>query len=247
MRWAIHLLDALSFLTRLPLPRRETTLEGIGQTAWAFPVVGMLIGLLLTGAAWLLGLIFPSLLSAALVLACWVAVTGALHLDGWVDCCDALFAAQPPEVRMEILRDVHVGAFGVVGGAMLLLVKFATLAALLPGEKWPVLFLAPALGRWAMVYAIVRYPYARPQGLGTAFKERTGLRGWLIATAITLVAVAVGRSWAGLLAFAVAGGLTVFFSRWVLGRLPGLTGDVYGALCELVETLVLLVWAGAGG
>lgn len=247
MRPAIHLLDALYFLTRLPLPRRETTLEGVGEAAWAFPVVGMLIGLLLTGAAWLLGLIFPPIPSAALVLALWVAVTGALHLDGWVDCCDALLAARPPEVRLEILRDVHVGAFGVVGGVVLLLVKFAALASLPAGGGWPVLFLAPAFGRWAMVYAIVRYPYARPQGLGTALKERTGLRGLLIATGIALVAVAVGRSWAGLLALAVAWGLTVLFSRWALGRLPGLTGDVYGALCELTETVVLLVWVGMGG
>ncbi len=245
MRFAIHLLDALHFLTRLPLPRRETTLEGVGQAAWAFPVVGMLIGLLLTGAAWLLGLVLPPLPLAALVLACWVAVTGALHLDGWVDCCDALFAARPPEDRLEILRDVHVGAFGVVGGVVLLLVKFVALASLPAG--WPALFLSPTLGRWAMVYAIVRYPYARPQGLGTVLKERTGLRGLLVATAVALVAVAVGRVWAGLMAFAVAWGLTVLFSRWVLGRLPGLTGDVYGALCELVETAVLLVWAGAGG
>ncbi len=247
MRFVTHLLDALHFLTRLPLPRRETTLEGVGQAAWAFPVVGMLIGLLLTGTVWLLGLVFPPLLLAALVLACWVAVTGALHLDGWVDCCDALFAARPPEDRLEILRDVHVGAFGVVGGVVLLLVKFAALASLPAGREWPALFLAPTLGRWAMVYAIVRYPYARPQGLGTVLKERTGLRGLLVATAVALVAVAASRVWAGLLAFAVAWGLTVLFSRWALGRLPGLTGDVYGALCELVETAVLLVWAGAGG
>ncbi|RME35545.1 MAG: adenosylcobinamide-GDP ribazoletransferase, partial [Thermoflexia bacterium] len=117
------LLTALHFLTRLPFPLRETSLEEVGRSAWAFPLVGALTGLLLAGSDWALGYLFPPLLRAAPVLALWVAITGALHLDGFVDCCDALLAARPPEVRLEILRDTHVGAFGVVGAVVFLLLK----------------------------------------------------------------------------------------------------------------------------
>ncbi len=238
---------ALHFLTHLPLPRREISLEEVGRAAWAFPAVGVLIGGLLVGVDWLLGYLFPPVLQAALVLALWVAVTGALHLDGFVDCCDALLAARPPEVRLEILRDPHVGAFGLVGACLLLLVKFAALVACLSAGMGAVLILAPPLGRWAMVYALARYPAARTTGMGKTVREAVGERALLGATLLVLPLLVV-RPIAGLIAFALAWLFTLLFARWVLRRIPGLTGDVYGALCEMVEVLILLTLAaGRGG
>ncbi len=237
------LLVALHFLTRLPLSAREISLEEVGRAAWAFPAVGMLIGGLLAGAGWLLGGLFPPLLVAALVLAFWVAVTGALHLDGFVDCCDALLAARPPEVRLEILRDTHVGAFGVVGAAMLLLVKFAALEACISADQWVVLLLAPSLGRWAMVYTMARYPSARSTGMGQAVQGPVGGRTLGRATLLLMPMLIVGLPEV-LLSSALAWVFTLLFARWVLRRIPGFTGDVYGALCELVEVAVLLAWAG---
>ncbi|RME36671.1 MAG: adenosylcobinamide-GDP ribazoletransferase, partial [Thermoflexia bacterium] len=139
-----------------------------------------------------------------LVLALWVAVTGALHLDGFVDCCDALLAARPPEVRLEILRDPHVGAFGLVGACLLLLVKFAALAVCLFTGMEAVLLLAPPLGRWAMVYALARYPAARTTGMGKTVREAVGERALLGATLLVLPLLVV-RPIAGLIAFALAG------------------------------------------
>lgn len=236
------LLVALHFLTRLPLPPGEVSLEEVGRAAWAFPAVGALVGLLLAGADWLLGWLFPPALRAALILALWVAVTGALHLDGFVDCCDALLAARPPEARLEILRDTHVGAFGVVGAVVLLLVKYAALVACAFAEPWAVLLLAPTLGRWAMVYAMARYPAARPAGMGRTVREFVGGRALVGATMLALLPLAA-HPLAGLVAFGLVWLFTLLFARWVLRRIPGLTGDVYGALCETAETVVLLVLA----
>ena len=64
-----------------------------------------------------------SLLAAALVLVVWAALTGALHLDGWADCCDALFVPVDRARSLEIMKDPRVGGFGVVGLMLLLLVK----------------------------------------------------------------------------------------------------------------------------
>ncbi len=236
------LLVALHFLTRLPLSARETSLEEVGRAAWAFPAVGVLIGGLLAGAGWLLGGLFPPLLVAALVLALWVAVTGALHLDGFVDCCDALLAARPPEVRLEILRDTHVGAFGVVGAGVLLLVKCAALEACISAGEWVALLLAPPLGRWAMVYAMARYPSARSTGMGRAVKGPVGGRSLGGATLLLLPMLILGPLEV-LLSAALAWVFTLLFAHWVLRRIPGFTGDVYGALCELVEAVVLLTLA----
>ncbi|MCX7680431.1 MAG: adenosylcobinamide-GDP ribazoletransferase [Anaerolineae bacterium] len=239
-------LVALHFLTRLPLPPQEVSLEEVGRSAWAFPAVGALIGLLLAGADWLSDSLFPPALRAAFLLVLWVAVTGALHLDGFVDCCDALLAARPPEARLEILRDTHVGAFGVVGAVILLLVKYAALSTCLSTETWAALLLAPTLGRWAMVYAMARYPAARPTGIGRTVREFAGGRALWRATMLALP-VLLARPLAGLAAFGLAWLFTVLFARWVQRRIPGFTGDVYGALCECVEVVVLLTLAAGRG
>ncbi|MBC7228732.1 MAG: adenosylcobinamide-GDP ribazoletransferase [Thermoflexales bacterium] len=239
------LLVALHFLTRLPLLPREVSLEEVGRAAWSFPAVGALVGLLLSGTDWLLGWLFPPFLRAALVLALWVAITGALHLDGFVDCCDALLAARPPEVRLEILRDTHVGAFGVVGAVLLLLVKYAALSVCAVTETPAALLLAPTLGRWAMVYAMARYPAARPAGMGKTVRESVGR--WALPGATLLALLPLGaHPLTGLVAFGLVWLFTVLFALWVLRRIPGLTGDVYGALCEASETVVLLVLASVG-
>ncbi|MCS7287031.1 MAG: adenosylcobinamide-GDP ribazoletransferase [Anaerolineae bacterium] len=233
---------AMQFLTRLPLPKREVSLEEVGRAAWAFPLVGILMGLLLLGSNWALSFIFSPLLKAALVLALWIAVTGALHLDGFVDCCDALLPPRPPEVRLEILRDTHVGAFGVVGAVILLLVKFAALETCVTEGKQVALLLAPPLGRWAMVYAMVHYPAARASGVGKVVKEATGWRTLVGATLLVLLILPV-RPVEITLSFVLTWLFTVLFAHWVLGRIRGFTGDVYGALCELTEVIILLAWS----
>ena len=235
------LLLALQFLTRIPIPlRREVPAESWARSMAWFPAVGLLVGLLLAGAQWTLAHLCPPDLVAALVLALWVILTGALHLDGYVDSCDALVVALPPERRLEILKDVHVGAYGLVGAILLLLVKWLAIGHL----PWQGLILAPVLGRWAMVYVTAAFPYARPSGLGRIFKDALGRRELLIASASALVITLLLGTWRGL-ALAGAGWLAAWgLARWAAHQLGGgITGDIYGAVCEVVEVIVLL----AGG
>jgi adenosylcobinamide-GDP ribazoletransferase len=181
------------------------------------------------------------------VLTVWVAITGALHLDGFLDACDGLFGGHTPESRLEILRDVHVGAFGVVGAVMLLLIKLAALVSLPVSRHIAALFLAPTLGRWGMTLAVVFFPYARPKGLGRAMKDHAGRRQAVLATAMALAVAWFAGEWLGLAAVALAGVTTWAVARFVLGRLPGLTGDIYGAICETIEVVVLLFFAAEVG
>ena len=233
-------LIALHFLTRLPLPVGEISLGEVGRASWAFPAAGMVIGLLLTGAESVLSHLFAPEVRAALLLALWIALTGALHLDGLMDCCDALLSVRSPEERLEILRDPHTGAFGVAGAITLLLVKYASLASCLSDGGRSALFLAPALGRWAMVYAIVCYPSARTGGMGRSIKE-TASRHSLVGATALLLPLFLAYPVEALASFAFILTFTVLFARWVMQRIPGFTGDVYGALCELTETMVVLL------
>src|SRR5439155_7026639 len=70
-------------------------------------------------------------LAAFLVLLLWVIATGALHIDGFCDLCDALFGGPTPEERLQIMKDPHVGAFGLAGVVLLLLGKFVLLVEVL--------------------------------------------------------------------------------------------------------------------
>ena len=116
-------------------------------------------------AGWLdaaLRLVFPGSVAAALVLVAWVALTGALHLDGFLDACDGLLGGGTPEERLRIMRDERVGAFALAGGILLLLVKYSALAAV-PGA--PPHWCLPALWALGDDAAVVIFPVcARRRG-----------------------------------------------------------------------------------
>ncbi len=232
---------ALQFLTHLPTPPGLPVAgPALGRALGWFPVVWLLLGALLAAADALLSLLLPRELVDVLLLALLALLTGGLHLDGFMDTCDGLFSLRSPAERLAIFRDSRVGSFGVVGAATLLLLQWAALGALPASGRAAMLLVALALARWAMVYAIVAFPYGRPEGLGRTFKEQAG--GWALvaATLVAGAAAALLLGVAGLAALALAAAATWLFARYCLGRLPGLTGDTYGALNELVEALLLV-------
>jgi adenosylcobinamide-GDP ribazoletransferase len=233
------LFAAVQFLTIIPpVVRRAFTPVELGWSVAFFSVAGVLVGAILIGVDRAAGLIFPPGVAAALLLVAWVLVTGALHLDGFLDTCDGLFGGRTPEDRLRIMRDERVGAYAVAGGILLMLVKFNALTALATRETG--LLLAPVLGRWAMVLAVIGFPYARPHGLGRDMKDHAGWVAGLFATLITAALCFLGAAWTGLLAFGMVLLMVGAGGVFVLRRLPGLTGDTYGCFCELAEAVVLL-------
>ncbi|MDD4874112.1 MAG: adenosylcobinamide-GDP ribazoletransferase [Dehalococcoidales bacterium] len=233
---------ALQFLTIIPLPfKKDYDSKDIGTSLIYFPIIGLLIGLFLFLVNWGLGEIFSGAVTAALTLAIWVWISGALHLDGLIDSFDGL-AGNTPGRRLEIMADSHVGVYGIVGAFILLLVKFAAIVSISGNWGWETFLLAPVIGSWAMVLAIFAFPYARKSGgLGQVFKQGASKIRLFIATLITLAAVIFVAGWQGLAMMAIicftilAAG--VFFSL----RLGGLTGDTYGAIKEITEAIVLVI------
>jgi adenosylcobinamide-GDP ribazoletransferase len=224
---------ALGLITILPV---RTGGQVSGHAFAFYPLIGAAIGIVLVGARMLFRLGLPDLLSAALLVVLWVILTGALHLDGFADSCDALFAATTRERRLEILHDVHVGAFGVVGLVLLLITKFAAVVSL---PTLAPLFLAPVLGRWAMVYAAA-YPPARAEGMAVMFRAGLTRRVILVATFLAACFCLLCGAF-GLAAFAAAFVIATLVARFALGRVGGLTGDIYGMICECVEVGILIL------
>jgi adenosylcobinamide-GDP ribazoletransferase len=174
-----------------------------------------------------------------LLVALIVVVTGALHMDGLMDTCDALLAPVPPERRLEILWDSRVGSFAVVGAATALLLKYAAVLSLPEAARPAALVAMLGLSRWSMVYATVRYPVARQVGLGMAYKAGARGRELLVASVLAaLLAAPLGL--AGLAALGIAWVGTVLLARAIMTKIPGLTGDTYGAIAECIEIAVAI-------
>jgi adenosylcobinamide-GDP ribazoletransferase len=231
---------ALQFLTIIPMPfKKEPKEREIASSLVFFPIVALLIGLLLFLANWGLGEVFSPVVTAAFTLLVWILISGAMHLDGLADSCDGL-AGNTAEKRLEIMKDSHTGAFGVVGISLLLLVKFAAIVSL-SGWEWEALVLAPVFGTWAMVLAITVFPYARKNGVGQAFKQGATIFKLLIATIITLAAAALLAGWWGVVIMAITCLVTVLVGVFFKSRLGGLTGDTYGAIKEVSEAIVLIL------
>ncbi len=193
---------------------------------------------MLVGLDAALRLAFAEPVVNALVVAALVALSGALHLDGLVDTCDAVCARASPAARLALMHDSRAHDPGTVAACLLLLAKFAALQAVPAGARVPALLAAPLLARWAIVAAYWAYPYARSTpGASLALKAHATTPRFAAATAFTLAALtlAVGPVALGLL---VAAALAVHsLATWIRSRLPGLTGDTYGAIAEVVETL----------
>jgi adenosylcobinamide-GDP ribazoletransferase len=248
--WFTALPTAVQFLTVMPpVIRRPFTARELGAAVGWFPAVGALLGGLLVLVNWLLAMAFPTTVTTALVLVVWVLATGALHLDGFLDSCDGMLGGRTPEARLRIMRDERVGAFAVVGGILLLLVKFTALASLT--DRFAALLAAPVIGRYGVCLAVVGFPYGRPEGLGRTMKDHAGWPQVVLATVIAVGAVGIltaflASGWRAAVALALSLPLTWAVGRVVLRRLPGLTGDIYGSLSELLEVVVLLVFVAGG-
>ena len=235
-------LAALQFLTIISIPwRRDAREVQIGKSVGYFPVVGLIIGLILASLSWLFGLALPPGIVNALLLVVLVILTGALHLDGLADTCDGLAGHKTVEDRWQIMRDSRVGGFGVIGVVLILLVKYVSLNSI-PGTLMTAsLVLMSVAGRWAMVYSVFAYPYARPSGLGKAFKEGARWPGFIVATIVTIAIAVVSMQLIGLAMLAIVWLIVVALAAYFKKTFAGLTGDNYGAINEIAEISVLIV------
>ncbi|MFC0711094.1 adenosylcobinamide-GDP ribazoletransferase [Azorhizophilus paspali] len=235
----LPLLIALQFLSRLPvrLPGMPAP-QQVGRSLLWYPLVGLLFGALLLILRALLD-DAPGPLRAALLLAAWVGLSGALHLDGLADSADAWVGGLGDRERsLAIMKDPRSGPIAVVVLVLVLLLKFAALLAL--PDSVPALLLAPLLGRGALLALFLSTPYVRPGGLGQALAEhlpRPAAR-WVLLGTMAACPLLFGGG--GLLALLLAAALFLYLRQCLLARLGGTTGDTAGALLELVECAVLV-------
>lgn len=235
---------ALQFLTRLPARQQEdVTSADLGRSVLAYPVVGLIIGLILLVLAWAYRGADP-FLTAAVLLAVWVVVTGGLHLDGLADSADAWIGGHGDRERtLAIMKDPYCGPMGVVILVLVLLLKFAALVVLLKQGVWLGVLLAPVVARAGVVALFLDTSYVREGGIGASqalhMPHREG--GWVLGAVALLLFFCLG--WQALVLLFWLALLFFLLRQMMMKRLGGTTGDTAGALVELLEAMLLMVLA----
>ena len=236
-------ITALQFLTRIHIKNQtDLTAEDFGRSTKFFPLVGLILGTVYMLTAWCLIAVFgwANFVTTLLVILP-ILLTGGLMLDGFMDTVDGVFSGRERERVLEIMKDSRVGSFGVIALACLLLVNWTALRDVKLVLIMTALFVMPIIGRMAMVMAIAVFPYARKEGMSKIFADMADRKTVMLAVFTTLAGV-IPWGQAAIAALFVGLAFAWCIAKWLSGKLGGLTGDTYGAIETLTETVVLLVF-----
>ena len=214
-----------------------------------FPFVGTVIGAIWAGAGVLMSYFgCPHLFAAAILTLLPYWLSGGIHLDGFMDCCDAVFSRRPLEKKREILKDSHVGSFAVMSLSMLLLIGFAAFASFDGSENlWILVLVATASRACSAIGVATLRPMGNSEYAGSFQK---GISKGNIITLALILAFCFAIGW---FAFGLCGIVTVLatalgyvaFTAYTFRELDGFSGDVTGLgttmaeLCGVISMMLL--------
>ena len=230
---------AFQFLTRLYLPINvEWDTANLRRSLMWFGLVGVFIGVILAGAMTLFNRfdLIPAV-SAIIILIIWIFITGGMHIDGISDMADGFFSMRDKEKTLEIMKDSHVGAFGVITIVFLLLIKFEMLKEFIIIEKnvW-LLILPPTIARIAAGLVLSFYETTKKSGLGYTFHSSDPRIFWAIGFVVTLIISSI-LNIKSLIFIGIAILASNLMALWAKKKIGGLNGDIYGAIVETVEVI----------
>lgn len=247
-------LAALMFFTRLPLWRLATVERSyFERVVPLWPLAGWLTGGVMALVLWASQLLHLSTgVGVALALLSRCLLTGALHEDGFADFCDGFGGGTSRERTLSIMKDSHIGTYGVLGLILYVFVVCNVLTALFDAGLSPlILVAADALAKGLSATIIYFLPYARPEAdaKNRLVYERTPFVERLLSLVFAFVPLAVGillvpdalptpAQWLLALLLPVCGCVLLF--SWMHRRIKGYTGDCCGATFLITETLIYL-------
>jgi adenosylcobinamide-GDP ribazoletransferase len=236
------LVFSIQFLTRINITSDIHEKPFRMQTALAaFPLVGFLIGCILFCFYKLLTLLCNCnpVTVAVLIVTIETILTGALHLDGLADSCDALLSPHTTtEKKLEIMKDSRIGVMGATALILALLLKITLIAELLGQHLPSILLIYPAVGRWTLVFFLFMSPYLRKSGTGQLLAENTSSIVLLQASAWIIPCVLFPLFIPVFVLHLVA---LMLYRGYIHKTINGITGDILGSALVLSELIVLLL------
>ncbi len=241
--WIDDISLAIGLLTRVPMPHPvEAMPDGLARAQRAFPLVGALIGLAvgLVDRA-LLAVGVPALAAAALALGASAGLTGALHEDGLADVGDGFGGGPDRAAKLSIMRDSRLGTYGMIVLLVGFVARASALASLPVATILPALVVAHAFGRAAIPMLAANMPFARDDGLGKSAGQpdlASAITAIVVGVIIALLCLTAAQALLAVVV-AVVGAAAVAGLAW--RQIGGVTGDVFGAAEQVVETAILVM------
>jgi adenosylcobinamide-GDP ribazoletransferase len=233
-----NFISAIQFLTIFPVGKAGA-FDPEGMLPF-FPMTGMMLGLMLSGADMIFSQLWHESAAAVLDVVLLAVLTGALHIDGLGDTADGLYGNRPRERRLAIMKDSRIGAMGLVAVVCGLAVKWGGILSL-NEHRQLLLLIIPAYSRAGMLFGFRFLEYGRPEG-GTAhafFGNR--LRWSAFAGLLIPVAISFFAGWRGLWLNLVFAGTVAVILLFYKKRMGCITGDMLGAMCEITESVLFLM------
>jgi len=230
---------ALSFYTRLPHPQALDYTE-LPRAAVYLPVIGWLVGGVAALSFYLADLVWPQTTAVMLALIAGILMTGALHEDGFADICDGFGGGMNKQRIMAIMKDSHIGVYGVLGLLLMLLLKISVLATM-PAANVPLVLLAGhSISRLSPLLLMRHYQYAREhQSKASGAVYKPNFRELAFAAVIALLPLAL-LPVVCVPAIVAALISTLLLGRYFYRRIGGYTGDCLGASQQIAETVFYL-------
>lgn len=239
-------LMAISMFTIIPLPRYEWDDDGGKNIMKFYPAIGLIVGVIWYLVLRLLYLLGASkVVTAAITLIIPFMLTGMLHLDGYMDVCDALLSRRNKEEKLRILKDPHTGAFAVISVVMLFVVDFSAIYTIVDKNNSTIgLILIPIISRSLMGYLLLRKESMKGSSLGAFFKKGTGK-----VDRIILIISLIASSIISIIVFGVYGVImslamilvSAFFVNNAAKEFDGMSGDSAGYGLVIAETVGVLI------
>ena len=247
---------AISMFTVIPLPRYEWDDEGGKNIMKFYPAIGLIVGIIWYGVFRLLNLLGASIMvTTAITLITPFILTGMLHLDGYMDVCDALLSRRDKEEKLRILKDPHTGAFAVISVVMLFVVNFSALYTVINNSinnnssinikiSAIGLILIPIISRSLMGYLLLSKESMKGSSLGAFFKQGTGKVDKLILLTCLIISSIVAIVILGIYGLIMSLAMiliSTFLVNNATKEFDGMSGDSAGYGLVIAETIGLLI------
>ncbi len=240
------LFNALLFYSRVPIPFKvECTSEILSRALKYLPLVGLIVGAIGFAAFWVASLFLTHQVAVLVAIIAMVLSTGAFHEDGFADFCDGFGGGYGKEAILRIMKDSHIGCYGVIGLVLVFMLRYSLLSSFGVEDMAAVLVISQGASRFAPVVMVRVSRYARTESSKSSQSALgIGVSGVVFAAVVALSPLAI-FGWCFGVVYILAMGLLVVLSRLYIHRqIEGFTGDVLGALqiaTEILFYVVLLV------
>jgi len=233
--------EAIRFLTVIPVPGKPPEKKTLIPAV--YPAAGLFIGLIISATAYAVSFLPFLLLNSVIIISVKIAVTGGLHYDGIADLADGIGGFRSREKRLEIMKDSRVGSFGVIAVVLMIILQVSAIYELLNGNYslniYYVLISAPVLSRGLIPLVMRLFRSARKEGMGAENKNSAVLTSVISSVAIVFIILFLLNGPAGIIILTAVSAVILFSALYISKILGGLTGDVYGALIEFADFLVI--------